>query len=213
MRGYALRTPATPADSVEGATQIRARLMSGSYRQCVECGKRALNFATRCPGCGIDLPDPAPFTPDDSSIQLNWSHSLKAVAVVLAIAGGIVGLERGTHSTTPLSAESAMTGERAAGRRSEREPGSAVDTVMVEATAAATVAPSTVTPPPATVTLVAQSWTNVRSRRSKTASLEAMLEPGDTVTADSLVAGYYRVAMYGEVLGWAKEANLARTSP
>ena len=35
--------------------------MSGSYRQCVECGKRALRFATRCPGCGIDLPNPAPF--------------------------------------------------------------------------------------------------------------------------------------------------------
>jgi hypothetical protein len=170
--------------------------MSGSYRQCVECGKRALSFATRCPGCGVDLPDPAPFTPDDSSIQLNWSHSIKGIAVVLGIGGAIVGLGRGTHSTTPLSAE---TGDVAHGRRGE---------VVVEATAAATVAPATATPAPATVTLVAQSWTNVRGRRSKTSSLEAMLEPGDTVTADSLVAGYYRVAMYGEVLGWAKEANL-----
>jgi predicted amidophosphoribosyltransferase len=29
--------------------------MGGSYRQCSECGKRALSIATRCPGCGREL--------------------------------------------------------------------------------------------------------------------------------------------------------------
>jgi hypothetical protein len=32
--------------------------MGGSYRQCSECGKRALSIATRCPGCGRELPAP-----------------------------------------------------------------------------------------------------------------------------------------------------------
>lgn len=182
--------------------------MSGSYRQCVECGKRALNFATRCPGCGVDLPDPAPFTPEDSSLLLDWSHSIKGIAVVLAISGVIVGAERVEHRAAGLRAE---TGAVAEGQKDERAK-SAGDTVIVEATAAATVAPPLPTAAPTPVTLVARSWTNVRSRRLKTSSLEAMLEPGDTVTADSLVAGYYRVAMYGEVLGWAKSYRLRATS-
>lgn len=178
--------------------------MSGSYRQCVECGKRALNFATRCPGCGVDLPDPAPFTPEESSLRLDLSHSIKGIAVVLAISGAIVGAERVGHSAAGLRAE---TGAVAEGRKDARAK-SAEDTVIVEATAAATVAPPLPTAAPTPVTLIARSWTNVHSRRLKTSSLEAMLEPGDTVTADSLVGDYYRVAMYGEVLGWAKAEKL-----
>jgi rRNA maturation protein Nop10 len=209
MRGYAIHHEAGRADSVDCTTQNGRTVMNGSYRQCVQCGKRALNFATRCPGCGVALPDPAPFTPDDRSVLLGWSHSIKGIAVVLAIGGAIVGTERVAQNTSPLRAE---TGSVAEGRKGGRAK-APEDTVIVEATAAATVAPPAPAAAPAPVTLVAQSWINVRSRRLKTSELEAMLEPGDTVTADSLVAGYYHVAMYGEVLGWAKEANLARTTP
>jgi hypothetical protein len=152
----------------------------------------------------VELPDPAPFRPDDFSLQLNWSQSIKGIAVVLAIGGAIAGMERVGHSTAKLNAETGAVAEGRKGNKAKNRE----DSVIVEATAAATVAPPAPTAAPAPVTLVAKSWTNVRSRRLKTSSLEAMLEPGDTVTADSLVAGYYRVAMYGEVLGWAKAARL-----
>ncbi len=186
--------------------------MSGSYRQCAECGKRALNFATRCPGCGVDLPDPARFEPDNANVQLNWSHSLKGVAVVLAIGGAIAGFERGTASPAELSAETTVTRADTAGTSEVMEALPAVAPPVAEpATAAATVAAPAI--PSAGLQLIATTWTNVRGRRTRKASLEAMLEPGDTVTADSLVAGWYRIALYGEVLGWAREAGLRTLDP
>jgi hypothetical protein len=59
------------------------------------------------------------------------------------------------------------------------------------------------------VALIAKGWAHVRSRRSVNATLEAILTPGDTVVCDSLVNGWYRVALYGDVLGYAKEATLS----
>ena len=61
--------------------------------------------------------------------------------------------------------------------------------------------------------LVAKSWTHVRKARSRSADLEAVLTPGDTVYADSLERGWYRVALEGEVLGYAHESMLAPTEP
>ena len=42
----------------------------------------------------------------------------------------------------------------------------------------------------------------------KGAELEAVLTPGDTVLADSLQRGWYRVALDGEVLGYAYQSTL-----
>ncbi len=56
---------------------------------------------------------------------------------------------------------------------------------------------------------VARTWTNVRKSRSVRAPLEAVLMPGDTVLADSLGRGWYRVALDGEVLGYAHRSTLA----
>jgi hypothetical protein len=56
--------------------------------------------------------------------------------------------------------------------------------------------------------LVADTWTNVRRSRSKSAGLEAVLMPGDTVYADSLERGWYRVALEGEVLGYVHRTTL-----
>ena len=61
--------------------------------------------------------------------------------------------------------------------------------------------------------LVAKSWTHVRKARSRSADLEAVLTPGDTVFADSLDRGWYRVALEGEVLGYAHESVLVPTAP
>jgi hypothetical protein len=57
--------------------------------------------------------------------------------------------------------------------------------------------------------LVARTWTNVRRSRSRSADLEAVLTPGDSVLADSLDRGWYRVALEGEVLGYAHRTTLA----
>jgi hypothetical protein len=56
---------------------------------------------------------------------------------------------------------------------------------------------------------VARRLTEVRKARSVKAPLEAVLTPGDTVLADSLLQGWYRVAMEGEVLGYADRSTLA----
>jgi hypothetical protein len=56
---------------------------------------------------------------------------------------------------------------------------------------------------------VARTWTHVRKAPRKSADLEAVLTPGDTVLADSLQRGWYRVALDGEVLGYAYQSTLA----
>jgi hypothetical protein len=56
--------------------------------------------------------------------------------------------------------------------------------------------------------LVARAWTHVRSRPSPKAELSAVLTPGDTVLADSLSQGWYRVALEGEVMGYAYRSGL-----
>jgi hypothetical protein len=65
--------------------------------------------------------------------------------------------------------------------------------------------------------LVARTWASVRKSRSRSASLEAVLMPGDTVLADLLERGWYRVALEGEVLGYAHRSTLkvpgTRTEP
>ena len=55
---------------------------------------------------------------------------------------------------------------------------------------------------------IARTWTKVRARRSTGADLEAVLLPGDTVAVDSLSAGWYRVALEGEVLGYVHQSTL-----
>jgi hypothetical protein len=61
--------------------------------------------------------------------------------------------------------------------------------------------------------LVARSWTSVRQSRRKSAPLEAVLMPGDTVVADSLQRGWYRVALDGEVLGYSHHSTLKEARP
>jgi len=56
--------------------------------------------------------------------------------------------------------------------------------------------------------LVARTWTHVRHSRSKGADVDAVLLPGDTVLADSLERGWYRVTLDGEVLGYAHRSTL-----
>lgn len=180
--------------------------MSGSYRACDQCGKRALRFATRCPGCGTDLPNPAPFE-ECGTPQLSWSHSVKGILAVLAIGGVMASIRPGDTGPRPLRAETPFVRPAKAAPPAES---SRVDTTSIGATTTATV-PAGPASQAASVTLVARRWTHVRRRRAAGAPLEAVLTPGDTVTADSLSGGWYRVALYGDVLGYAREATLTQT--
>jgi hypothetical protein len=169
--------------------------MGGSYRQCSACGKRALSIATRCPGCGRELD--APEVPEHGGVR-DWKHYLKPTAGVAAglIAVSLLVLAVGSRNSqtdrAKLELESSMA---------TTPP---LDTVTVAASPAE---------PPAEVR-VARDWTNVRKSRSVKAPLEAVLMPGDTVLADSLGRGWYRVALDGEVLGYAHQSTLtSATTP
>jgi hypothetical protein len=164
--------------------------MGGSYRQCSQCGKRALSIATRCPGCGRELD--APEVPSHGGVR-DWKHFLKptsTVAGALAVAAvvALIGIARSSPPARDrLEVESSMATRVT------------LDTTTVAATPAES--PSELK--------IARSWTNVRKARSVKAPLEAVLMPGDTVVADSLGKGWYRVALEGEVLGFAHQSTLA----
>jgi hypothetical protein len=170
--------------------------MARSYRQC-ECGKRALSIATRCPACGRELLGP-PVKEESTGVDvgrflsprtLGWGLAA-AVVVALAVFG-----RRGRSSADPSSATAGSAGTSAEVGFSRWD---ALDTVSAPAMA-----------PGASELLVAKTWTHVRKTRRVSGEVEAVLLPGDTVVADSLRRGWYRVALEGEVLGYAHQSTLA----
>ena len=178
--------------------------MSASYRHCAECGKRALSIATRCPGCGRELPSPA--VPDDRALDLGRLRSVPVVLGLLAIlvALGGIRLERGVSA--PAGEESSFVPPASPAPLSV-EPLAATP---AHSTPSSTAAPAALAPTTDTSrVLVARSWTYVRSRRSRKAELSAVLMPGDTVLGDSLSQGWYRVALEGEVMGYAYRSGLS----
>jgi hypothetical protein len=54
----------------------------------------------------------------------------------------------------------------------------------------------------------AQTWVNVRGDRTRSAPTVGMLNPGDAVTVDSLVRGWYRVMVDGRTLGYVHRSTL-----
>jgi rRNA maturation protein Nop10 len=160
-------------------------MMSGSYRQCPDCGKRALRIATRCPGCGRELPPRA--EPRRGPVHA-FGRYVPWLAAVLIAGAVLVTAVLGRFRRTPLEESSSV----AAATR--------VDTTTAAGSPAAS--------GPAGRLLVARTWTHVRNRRSVAGELEAVLLPGDTVLADSLSRGWYRVALEGEVLGYAHRSTL-----
>lgn len=178
--------------------------MSGSYRECRDCGKRALSIATRCPGCGREL-EPAPVPEAGPALELG-RRVPKGVVAAFALAAVVVAVELGGDSRSgdtpglPGSAGSEMTDSALAGAEVAYALGATarLDTASVEAT-----------PDVSGRLLLAKTWTNVRKSRSTRAGLEAVLTPGDTVLADSLHRDWYRVTFEGEVMGYAHRSTLA----
>jgi hypothetical protein len=72
-------------------------------------------------------------------------------------------------------------------------------------------------PPPAPtaagIRRYAQTWVNVRGERTKTSPTVGMLNPGDAVTVDSLVRGWYRVLVDGRTLGYVHRSMLDVSRP
>ncbi|HEY7613607.1 MAG TPA: SH3 domain-containing protein [Gemmatimonadales bacterium] len=175
--------------------------MGGSYKQCRECGKRALSIATRCPGCGRELELPQAV---ETRATPRLGHFIPRGAAAAAVLAAIVVAvelsgETGNSGPTrePTAAEGGADDSVAAASEVAYAMGASarLDTASVEAT-------------PGGEYLVARTWTNVRSARSTRAGLEAVLTPGDTVFADSLARDWYRVTFEGEVMGYAHRTTL-----
>ena len=185
-------------DSLDYATGTGAVLMAGSYRQCDACGKRALSIAIRCPGCGREFPARA--VPRRGGLELGRFLTPKGVAMALAAMAvlGAATLGRAGH---PREVKAEVGSSMA-------RTGPEVDSSMVRTGPLETATVAALPAESGSDLRVARSWTDVRKSRSVTAPLEALLTPGDTVLADSLVQGWYRVTMEGEVLGYAQRSTL-----
>jgi hypothetical protein len=175
--------------------------MGGSYRQCRECGKRALSIATRCPGCGREL-EPLEAAEPTPRLELGRYVS-PGLAGLVALVAVVVAAEIGSSarpSDEALSTAAAQADSAGASAEVAYAIGGTahLDSPSVEATPESA----------AGEYLVARTWTNVRKSRSTRAGLEAVLTPGDTVYADSLQRDWYRVAFEGEVMGYAHRSTL-----
>jgi hypothetical protein len=186
-------------DNVDNATGTGGVVTGGSYRQCDACGKRALSIANRCPGCGREFP--AREVPKRGGVELGRFLTPKGVAAFLAVGAVLVsaGLGRAgqpREAKAEVGSSMARTGPEVESSMARTGP---VETARVAALPAES----------GSELRVARSWTQVRTSRSGRAPVEAVLTPGDTVLADSLAQGWYRVALEGEVLGYAHRSTLA----
>ena len=167
--------------------------MGRSYRQCTECGKRALSIATRCPGCGRELTE-APVREPGGGLELGRFLTPRVVAGAVGVAVILV--------VAMLGRSGRRSGERSLFTADSVEVGFSSTAVGLDSASAAARAAESVE------VLVARTWTHVRKVRRVSGDVEAVLLPGDTVVADSLSRGWYRVALEGEVLGYAHRSTL-----
>ena len=168
--------------------------MATTDRECPACGKHALSIATRCPRCGQEFPArPVRWQAAPEARRL---PPLPTMGVILLVAAGLFSLvaRRGlARDREPLA-----TGEV------RGEASFALDTARA---AASPVLPDSA-PSAEAVPRYARTWTKVHERRSAKADLVAVLLPGDTVLADSLKAGWWRVALEGRVIGYVYAGTL-----
>ena len=167
--------------------------MSPTYMTCSECGKRALSIATRCPQCGFEFPA----RPIE---HRSWRSDLGRLLPLL-VAGGVVAAA--LTVVTVVVRRTAGRSEGPATAEAHAVAGSVMDTAGGAA------------PPSASLgeRRFARTWTNVRNRRSVAGDLVAVLLPGDTVLADSLSRGWWRVTFEGKVMGYAYRSTLVSDPP
>ena len=169
--------------------------MATTYRECPSCGKRALSIATRCPGCGQEFPS-QPIRWQAARPDTGRAGPLWAAAVILLAVAGVLTLA--TRRGAAGDGDSPVTADTRA------EPPVELETAQAAASPAM---PDSV-PSAGAVPRRARTWTKVHGRRSTRADLVAVLLPGDTVLADSLRGGWWRVALEGRVLGYVYAPTL-----
>ena len=176
--------------------------MGGSYRrQCDACGKHALSIAIRCPGCGRELP--ANQVPKGGEgLDLRRFLTPQGVGALLAVVAVLVSATLG-RAGEPVEKKVEVQSSMRRGVESSVARPAPLDTARVAALPAEG----------GSGLRVARTWTNVRKSRSARGPLKAMLMPGDTVLADSLELGWYRVLLEGEVLGYAHRSTLVGLGP
>ena len=177
--------------------------MPPAYRECPSCGKRALSIATRCPQCGEELPTQPirwEISRDRPALRRRSGTrlSLPAVIAALLVAGGLAALALQGSGTREAAAPAANPDAAPAALETARAAASPVMTDSV--------------PTADALTRFARTWTNVHDRRSPRADVVAVLLPGDTVLADSLARGWWRVALEGRVIGYVSERTLVERS-
>jgi hypothetical protein len=178
--------------------------MGRTYRECPACAKRALSIATRCPACGQELVD-EPVRREAPPDRGRLGPGLVLGAAVLVVGAAVAALlvHRGSSSGPDATSVAELRAE----------------TPMAVETRAAAPFVTPVPPPAATdsapsteaVSRVARTWTKVHERRSVKSDLSAVLLPGDTVLADSLRGGWWRVALEGKVIGYVYGPTLSDT--
>jgi len=181
--------------------------MSQSYKQCTGCGARALSIATRCPRCHREYPGSVqePVVTPVRALGRMRLGSPAIVAGFLALGAVLTVTELGQTSGTRGGQPSAIARDTS---------GTSSEVAFIRSEAGGETVALGAAPARSPGELrVAKSWTHVRKARSRSADLEAVLTPGDTVLADSLERGWYRVALDGEVLGYANESMLTPTEP
>jgi hypothetical protein len=178
--------------------------MGRTYRECPACAKRALSIATRCPACGQELVgEPIRREARPERRRLGPGVALGAGGLVAGVAVAALLMQRDSSSgpdatsVAELRAETPMAIETRAAAPfvTEAPPPTLADS-----------APST-----EAVSRVARTWTKVHQRRSVKSDLSAVLLPGDTVLADSLRGGWWRVALEGKVIGYVYGPTLTET--
>jgi hypothetical protein len=178
--------------------------MGQVYKQCTACGARALRIATRCPGCHREFPSAdtaARMSAGQRMRRPNTRRPAGLAAGVLVVAALVILTELGQSNGVPTHTGPTTAADSVPAEVGYVSNGATVDPAL--ATAPAPAAPSR------PEFRVAQTWTHVRKAPRKSAELEAVLTPGDTVLADSLQQGWYRVALDGEVLGYAYQTALS----
>jgi hypothetical protein len=179
--------------------------MGRTYRECPACGKHALSIATRCPVCGRELLD-EPVRRQAPPDRGRLGPALGVGAFVVIVGAGVALLIQRGAAHTP---EAISTAELRAETPVAIESRAAAPALTRAEPARAAVPDSA--PSVAAVSRVARTWTRVHERRSVKSDLSAVLLPGDTVLADSLRGGWWRVALEGKVIGYVYGPTLAET--
>src|SRR5919107_4650326 len=179
--------------------------MGQTYKQCTVCGARALRIATRCPGCHREFPTAEPVaaatTGKSGPLRPGSSRTAGLVAGVVVVSAILVLTELGQTSDLKGNPALVAAPDTAPTEVAFASNGGTVAAAPERASTSATLSRPELK--------VARTWAHVRKAPRKSADLEAVLTPGDTVMADSLQRGWYRVALDGEVLGYAYGSSLA----